>query len=177
MRRADREIADRADIDRVLREAEVLRLAFARGDEPYIVPVSFGYDGESLYVHTALEGLKLDFVASNPRVCFECERFVRLRTHPGLPCRWSFDFESVIGHGRMFEIECEAEGRRALGEILRHYGHSGEGLERMSLAGTRVWRIEIESLSGKRSGDGKAVEDAEPQSPPATAFGAGGAIA
>lgn len=162
MRRADRAIEDRASIDAAIAGAEVLRLAFARHDEPYIVPVSFGYDGESLFVHTATEGLKLDFVAGNPRVCFECERFVKLRRHPERPCGWSFDYESVIGRGRMLEIVEDGAARRALGEILRHYGHSGEGLERMSLAGTRVWRIEIESIGGKRSGDGKPGSVLEP---------------
>ena len=68
MRRRDREIASRQDIDSIIRSAPVCRLAFADGKEPYVVPVSFGYDGETIYIHTAKSGRKIDFIEANSRV-------------------------------------------------------------------------------------------------------------
>ena len=43
MRRKDREITERAEIEAILREAQVCRIALADDDGPYIVPMSFGY--------------------------------------------------------------------------------------------------------------------------------------
>ena len=82
----------RAEIDTILHAAQVCRLAFALANEPYLVPVSFGYDGCSLNFHTAYAGHKTDCLEANPRVCFEVEHNVHLRTHPTQACRCSFSF-------------------------------------------------------------------------------------
>jgi uncharacterized protein len=58
MRRKDREITDRAEIDAILSEAVVCRLGLVDGSEPYIVPMCFGYDGTFLYLHSAPEASK-----------------------------------------------------------------------------------------------------------------------
>jgi nitroimidazol reductase NimA-like FMN-containing flavoprotein (pyridoxamine 5'-phosphate oxidase superfamily) len=49
MRRKDREIQSRDVIDEIIAQAEVCRLGLSRDNRPYIVPVSFGYDGRCLY--------------------------------------------------------------------------------------------------------------------------------
>ena len=56
MRRTDKEIPSRGEIDAVIRGCQVCRIALALENEPYIVPVSFGYDGASLFFHTAGSG-------------------------------------------------------------------------------------------------------------------------
>ena len=42
MRRNDREVRDRAEIQRILEVAKVLRLGLTDGDYPYIVPLHYG---------------------------------------------------------------------------------------------------------------------------------------
>ena len=121
MRRRDREIATREEIDSVIQRALVCRVAFADDDEPYLVPLSFGYDGESLFVHTAKTGRKLDFIEANDRVCFEFEADVSLQTDESDPCAWTFAFESVIGFGTIVEIYSAEEKARGLNQIMRHY--------------------------------------------------------
>jgi nitroimidazol reductase NimA-like FMN-containing flavoprotein (pyridoxamine 5'-phosphate oxidase superfamily) len=151
MRRTDREIRDREEIDAIIRGCDVCRLAFAVADEPYIVPVSFGYDGESLYFHTAETGKKIDCIAANNRVCFELERNVRLVEHPDAACKWTFSYESVIGFGTVHEIRSPEQRIMGLDQIMRHYSGRGWELEPTAVKGTRVWQIVISSLSGKRS--------------------------
>ena len=45
MRRSEREITNRTEIDAIIRSCQVCRVGLADGIEPYIVPMSFGYDG------------------------------------------------------------------------------------------------------------------------------------
>ena len=73
MRRSDREIRDRSSIDGILHAASVCHLALCDGDRPYVVPMSYGYDGDRLYFHCASEGRKLDVVRRNPNACFAVE--------------------------------------------------------------------------------------------------------
>lgn len=153
MRRTDKEIVDRSEIDQVIRRSEVCRLAFAVDDEPYVVPVSFGYDGESLFFHTAKAGRKIDFIRRNNRVCFEVSTDVRLVRHADDPCAWSFAFASVIGYGRVTELLSPEDERLGLNQIMLQYSGRQWQFDERSLISTRVWRIEIDSMTGKRSSE------------------------
>jgi nitroimidazol reductase NimA-like FMN-containing flavoprotein (pyridoxamine 5'-phosphate oxidase superfamily) len=151
MRRTDRDISSRGDIDAIIRSSDVCRLAFAVSDEPYLVPVSFGYDGHSLYFHTAKTGKKLDCIAANNRVCFEMERNVRLVTDDRKPCKWSFSYESVIGFGTVHELSSPELKAKGLNCIMEHYSGREWEFKGAEVSTTRVWEIRITSVSGKRS--------------------------
>ncbi len=151
MRRTDREITVREEVDEIIRGSDVCRLAFAVANEPYLVPVSFGYDGRCIYFHTAESGRKIDSLAANNRVCFEFERDVQLITDSKKPCSWSFTFESVIGFGTVDELVSPKEKTQGLNEVMRHYSGKTWEFDSGALNAIRVWRISIESISGKRA--------------------------
>ena len=151
MRRHDREISSREEIDTVISAAQVCRIAMAKDDEPYLVPVSFGYDGDSIFIHTAKTGRKLDFFEANTRVCFEFEANVSIRKDDDDACAWTFAFESVIGYGTITELLSTTDKSAGLNQIMRHYSGRDWTFDEKQTATTRVWRIEVESLTGKRS--------------------------
>lgn len=151
MRRREKEIASREEIDEIIRGCLVCRLALALENEPYLVPVSFGYDGESLFFHTASSGRKIDFLETNNRVCFEFERNVKLQPDADVSCMWTFTFESVIGEGSVFELTDPEEKTGGLDQVMLHYSGRQWEFNQKLLSMTRVWRIRIDSISGKRS--------------------------
>lgn len=153
MRRADKEITDPEMIAKIISGCQVCRLGVARDNIPYIIPVSFGYDGSALYVHTAKTGRKIDFFEANPTVCLEFERGVTLKTHENDPCSWSFSYQSVIGYGVIRELTDPAEMISALQLIMSQYSKQEWSFTVDSVAALRVWKIPIESLSGKQSKD------------------------
>lgn len=69
--RPNREITDNKEITEILKRGKYAVISMCRNEEPYIVTLSYGYDetSHSLFFHTASNGLKLDFVKSNPIVC------------------------------------------------------------------------------------------------------------
>jgi uncharacterized protein len=151
MRRTDKRTTSREEMDEVLHKSVVCHLGFAVDGHPYVVPVSFGYDGSYLYVHTASTGKKIDCVNANPNVCFQVERDVRLVSNQTDPCCWTFAFESVIGHGEMKELTDLEEKAYGLNQVMRHYSGKEWPFNPKAVANTRVWRITIDSLTGKRS--------------------------
>jgi nitroimidazol reductase NimA-like FMN-containing flavoprotein (pyridoxamine 5'-phosphate oxidase superfamily) len=151
VRRSDKEITDRSHIDRIIRGSQVCHLAFALNDQPYVVPLSFGYDGEAFYFHTARRGKKIDFIAANPRVCFECVRDVRLVTSPDDPCGWSFSYESVVGYGTISELTSHEHKANALSQIVLQCSRREWDFASTNLDSVRVWRLPVESVTGKRS--------------------------
>jgi nitroimidazol reductase NimA-like FMN-containing flavoprotein (pyridoxamine 5'-phosphate oxidase superfamily) len=155
MRRKEKEIMDTSLIAEIIRDCEVCRLGLARNNSPYVVPVSFGYDGPrgAIYFHTAREGKKLDYIQANNAVCFEFERCVRLVPKGKNPCEWSVSFQSVIGYGKVRELAGDDEKKEALGYIVEHYAGSKLEFSRKAMRDTRVWKINIEEITGKQSED------------------------
>lgn len=151
MRRQEKQITEREEIDAIIYAGEVCRLAMARENEPYLVPLSFGYDGRALYLHTAETGKKIDFFEANHQVCFEVEHQVRLTVDDALACKWSFSFKCVVGYGTISEITDPAQKEQGLAHIMRHYSQKQWRFNEKAVAKTRVWKISIQSVTGKQS--------------------------
>jgi len=153
MRRTDKEISERALMAQIIDQAQVCRLGLAMDNTPYVLPVSFGYDGKAIYFHTATEGRKLVFLAANNRVCFEVEHGVQVVRHDSNPCKWTFSFQSVIGYGTVLELTEPSEKIAGLNHIMRHYSGRDWPIRPTDTDDIRVWKIAIESLTGKQSKD------------------------
>lgn len=151
MRRNDKEITDRGKIDAIIGESLVCHLALAHHDNPYLVPVSFGYDGKSIFLHTAREGKKLEYFQNNDRVCFEFERGVKLLMDSESACKWSFAFQSVVGYGRIVEILDFSKKEYALNQVMLKYSGQEWQFDNGAVEKIRAWKIVIDSLSGKES--------------------------
>jgi uncharacterized protein len=72
---ATREMTPR-EIDQFLCCARVGRLGLIWGENPYVVPVGFGYADGKVFFHTCRSGVKMDILRTNPRVCFEVDESI-----------------------------------------------------------------------------------------------------
>lgn len=153
MRRSDKQITGREEIAEVISKCQVCRVGLAKDNQPYIVPVSFGYDGRALYFHSAIKGMKTDYIRANNRVCFEFEHGVEIQSHDDQPCNWSFSFQSVIGFGSIAEIVSIKDKVKGLQVIMAQYSDKSWDFNNISLTGVAVWKITIESMTGKQSKD------------------------
>lgn len=60
MRRKEKEITKKSEIEAVINKALVCRLGLSDNNIAYIVPLCFGYKGDTIYVHGALKGQKIN---------------------------------------------------------------------------------------------------------------------
>mgnify|MGYP001825229853 CR=1 FL=1 len=152
MRRKEKQIDDPVKIAAIFEEAQVCRLAMWDGERPYLVPLSFGFADDSLYFHSATAGRKVDVLRLHPEVCFEVE--TELAVEKGeKACRWGMHFKSVIGTGRAVFIEDAQEKAAALQVIVRHYAGAEMPIEPARLKTTLVFKVVIEEMTAKGSGD------------------------
>ncbi|MBD3242507.1 MAG: pyridoxamine 5'-phosphate oxidase family protein [Chitinivibrionales bacterium] len=151
MRRAEREIPDPADVERVLLSSPVCRIGLVDTDWPYVVPVAFGYRDRCLYFHSAHEGMKVDILKRNPRVCFEADTDIELVCGDNA-CGYSFRYRSVIGFGTAQILEGDTEKRAGLDVIMAHYAKGSFTYAPAMLSRMLVVRVDIERMSGKQSG-------------------------
>lgn len=85
----------RDEIDDVLARGTVGRIGCHAGGRTYVVPVTYVYDGDDIYGHTA-EGMKVRMMRENPHICFEVDEEHDLA-----------NWKSVIAWGTYEELEGE----------------------------------------------------------------------
>ena len=114
----------------------------------YGIPISFAFDGKSVYFHCAPEGFKLRSIAENDKVSF-C---VVGHTYV-IPGKFTTEYESVIAFGAIRDVADENEKRRGLELIAQKYSPEFMGVADKYISGsfhrTKVLRLEIEHISGK----------------------------
>lgn len=89
-------------IEELLMHMLVGRIACCSGEVPYVVPISYVYDGKYLYFHTH-EGEKITIMRNNPQVCFQVDHMHNM-------AHW----ESVIVRGIYEEVTDTQERESAL---------------------------------------------------------------
>lgn len=148
MRVKDREIKDKAGIEKIIKKALVCRVALSDGDSPYVFPVCFGFKDGCLYFHSAQEGRKIDILRKNNKVCFEMDNDTEM-VEGEKGCDWGVRYSSVIGFGAASFVEDVEEMKKALGILLEHYSDKKYEFSEQSLKQVTVIKIQVESLTGK----------------------------
>lgn len=150
MRKSEREVKEFDDIVSIIDRCEVVRVGLKDEPFPYVVPLSYGFDVNegkvSLYFHCAPVGRKVELIENDPHVCIECDRSKLFSGEErGISC----DFESVIANDTVTEVRSE-EALKGLGLIMQHCGYGQRKLNESTLERLKVYRIDLEDVSGKR---------------------------
>ena len=97
------------EIDKLLKNEVVGRIGCSLDGKVYIVPISYAFEGNSIYAHT-FEGLKVDAMRKNPEVCFEVDDIKNMG-----------NWQSVIAWGTYEEIVDKEECKAALQLLLNRH--------------------------------------------------------
>lgn len=154
MHKPEREITDAAAMESVLLHGTYATLALCRDQEPYAVTLNYGYDrGERvLYFHSAMEGLKLDFVRENPRACGTV-----IEDKGYLAGKCSHAYRSVVFWGDITVVEDFKAKRAGLRCMIEHLEEDPEAVYQRLLSDANrlrtvtVLRLDIDEITGKAS--------------------------
>lgn len=140
---------DDTQIRNVLSSQVLGRLACTDGVHPYIVPVTYSYDGEYIYGQTC-EGTKLRILRKNPHVCFEADMMTDMT-----------NWQCVLAFGEFEELQNEAaeKARKILfnrvfslmtSSTLHGHEHADTGgIDDSNRVKPVIYRIKINELSGR----------------------------
>jgi nitroimidazol reductase NimA-like FMN-containing flavoprotein (pyridoxamine 5'-phosphate oxidase superfamily) len=151
MRKKDKEIIDKKDIEKIIKEATVCRIGLSAEGEPYVFPMNYGYREGFLYLHSAQQGQKIDLMRKNPYVCFQMDTDVEI-VPAEKACDWSTRYRSVIGFGKAEFLHSPEEKKQALKTIMSHYSDQEYTFADESLTSVCIICIRIEKMTGKKSG-------------------------
>jgi len=152
MRRSDKLINETEVIEQILNESYICRIEFSIDGEAHIVPVNFGYKNNKLYIHSAPEGQKIDFIKKNNRICFEMELDHEI-VKDKVACNWTTKYRSVIGHGIVSVIHEKSQKIEGLDIIMSKYGGPDKNTYTDAILKKMILLvIEIDTLTAKQSG-------------------------
>ena len=150
MRKKDRELS-RQEVEEILAKGMYGVLSMSGGDDyGYGVPLSYVYQDNTIYLHCALEGKKLDYIRRHNKVSF-C---VVGEAEP-LPDKYSMKYKSAIAFGKAIEIHDHDEKVKTLIDLVKKYYTDPEHIKKGKEVAanfvdkTVVIRIDINHLTGK----------------------------
>jgi nitroimidazol reductase NimA-like FMN-containing flavoprotein (pyridoxamine 5'-phosphate oxidase superfamily) len=146
-RRPKQVVSDQERLRAMLDEAQYGFLGMCREGEPYVVPVAFAREGDTVFLHSARAGKKVAFLQANGRVCLtalpRAPRFVFERDN--------FSYDSVIVYGEAEFIEDLAAKRQAYVALNRKYKGTTDAPGDTCISRSAIIAIRIRQVTGKRS--------------------------
>ena len=115
-------VTDMDEIIKILDNSKVVHVGMIDGNEPYVVPMNYGYtltDGKlTLWLHCAKRGRKLDVLRANNKVFFEME--CGLQPFDGdIACRYGISYSSIMGRGTAEIVDDVEVKKEALTYLMK----------------------------------------------------------
>ncbi len=126
------------DAQQLLREKITGHLGCSVDGEPYVVPISYVYEDDCLYIHS-LPGRKINALRDNPRACLQVDEVTD-----------AFNWRSVIAFGQYEEITDLQEQKLIMTSLFKRLPHLTPveaKLTRNSPAPI-VFRLRVERITG-----------------------------
>ncbi len=157
MRRKEKEIKSTSEMYSIIGQAHYCNVAMSKDDFPYLVPMNFGFCDDSIYLHSAREGLKIDIVKNNPQVCIGIVEDVKIKEAKAA-CKTGMQFKSVTIFGKVEFITEKIEKVKALDCIVRHYYKNTSSdkkneiqFDEDAINEVTILKVKIENITGKMS--------------------------
>ena len=124
-------------------------IACSDGKQPYIIPVTYAYDGKYVYGQM-IEGMKLKLLRKNPKVCFEVDIITNMA-----------NWQSVLIYG-VFEELKNSDAKKAreflfervfpltTSSTIHPFGHEEKGnVSDTTRIKPVMYRIKISKITGR----------------------------
>ena len=148
----ENKVTDPEQILHILDTAKVLHLGLSVNDEPYVVPMNYGYTMEEgrlvLYLHSAVKGRKLDMIRANPKVFFsiDCDR---MPFEGCVPCQYGLVYSSIMGRGTATIVEDMEEKKQAMTLLMKTQTGKDFTFEDRLVSIVAVIRIDVAEYTAK----------------------------
>ena len=152
MTKRERQVTDLTQIMDILDAGKVLHLGLAVENEPYVVPMNYGYTAEDgrlvIYLHSADQGKKLDMIRTNPKVFFaiDCDR---IPFEGKKPCQYGLAYASVMGKGIARIVEDVEEKKKAMSVLMKTQTGKDFVFEDRLVSIVAVIRIDVSEYTAK----------------------------
>ena len=151
--RREREVTDINEIKEILDKSMIVHVGMIDGDEPYVVPMNYGYtleDGElCIYLHGATVGRKTEIMKKNPKVFFEMECDI-VPFEGKYACQYGTTYASVMGLGMAQVLENPEEKIDGLTRFMKTQTGKDFTFDEKMVSMVNVIKITAKSFTAKK---------------------------
>ena len=149
--KAIKEILNKQEMLEIINKCKVCHVGFTDGLTPYVLAFNFGINENTIFLHCAKEGYKLDIIKKNNKVCIEFdsdhELFAR---HEEVACSWRMKYRSVIVWGKAEIVDDYNEKVEGLKIFMKNYSEREFNFSVPSVNNVNVIRIKIDEMTGRK---------------------------
>ena len=147
-------ISYKEEIVDVIQRCQWCHVAMAdRDNQPYVIPMNFGFSEDVIYIHGSQKGKKTNILRQFPKVCinFSTDHLLRYQNEE-VACSWSMKYRSVLCYGQAEFITDPDEKIKALNIIMHHYANREFRFNPPSIREVNVIRVRVERYEGRKYG-------------------------
>ncbi len=139
----------------IIKRCEICNVSMVdENNQPYVLPFNFAYADDTLYLHSAPEGRKIDILEKNPHICASFSTDHQLyHQNEGVACSYSMRYRSVLLYGKVEFIDDLEEKEAILNKIMAQYtDKKGFSYSLPALKNVKIFRIPVDKLDGRTFG-------------------------
>ncbi len=146
-------IENRNEIYAIIKECKTCFLAMSDNNVPYILPMNFALDGDSVILHSAQSGRMWETLKKNPKVCLNWTLGEDLAWQDvQVGCSYRVKSKSVIVEGVVEFVKDFDEKERCLKLTMLQYSDREFKFSAPAVKNVGVIKVNIEKISAKEFG-------------------------
>ncbi len=146
-------IENREEINKIIGECKTCYLAMTDGGFPYVLPMNFALDGDTLILHSAQSGRMWETLKKNPNVCINWTLGEDLKwQNVRVGCSYRVQSKSVIVEGKAEFVDDFNEKTRCLELLMGQYSNREFKFSKPAVENVGVIKVSIEKISAKEFG-------------------------
>jgi uncharacterized protein len=147
-------LTDPSEMEEIIRKCQVCHVAMADPDGmPYVLPFNFGYDNNTVFLHSAGGGKKIKILQQNPNVCIEFSTDYLLRYQSeNVGCSYTMKYRSVLVYGKVEFVDQPDQKIQIMNTIMKNYTPGNFSFNPPSIQEVSCWLVRIDKMEGKING-------------------------
>ena len=150
-------IENREEINEVIRACKTCYLAMSENDRPYVLPMNFALDGNTVILHSAQFGRMWETLKKNSNVCINWTLGEELAWQDErVGCSYRVKSKSAIVEGNVEIVDDYDEKVRCLELLMAQYSDREFEFNPPAVKNVGIIKVKIQHISAKEFG-AKAV--------------------
>ena len=150
----NRALENTRDLLDIIRNCDVCYVSMVdKENKPYVIPMNFGFADNTILLHGAKQGKKIDILKQNPNVCVVFSTDHQLRwQNEDVACSWTMKYRSVLAYGKVAFVDDADEKQTLLHQFMKNYSPKEFKYSKPSLEEVQVIKIPVDTMEGRAYG-------------------------
>lgn len=146
-------IEKREEIEAVIKACKTCYVAMSVENKPYVLPMNFALEGNSVILHSAQSGRMWETLKANPNVCINWTMGEKLAWQDvSVGCSYRVKSKSVLVEGKAEMVDDYDEKYRLLKLLMQQYSDREFKFNEPAVTNVGILKVNIEKITAKEFG-------------------------